>query len=205
MSPTEERPMTPSPMTMSDVAALMRLTLTRPAEAAQAVLGLGVAREHHWTLFLLAITLSGAVWQLTVLVLQPEAPEGASVPSGLTATAVAGASILTLTAAIRWIGRLAGGDGAFEDVMLLVIWFQFVLVALQLVELGAMLVAPALGSVVFFAVAGVTLWVLTHFIAVVHGFRSLGRVFLGMVLAIFALAFVLSLLLTPFMGAPAGA
>lgn len=207
MSPTEEPPrMTPqSPMTLRDVTALLRLTLTDPGGAARAVLSMGVPREHHWTLFFLAITLSGAVWQLTVLVLRPEAPEGAALPSGLTAAAVTGGSILLLSAAIRWIGRLAGGTGDIEDVLLLVIWFQFVLIALQVVEIGLMLVAPVLGTVIFVAVAVVTLWVLTHFIAVVHGFRSLGRVFLGMVLATFALAFLLSLILAPFLGAPAGA
>ena len=194
-----------NPMTLGDVSALLRLTLTQPAEAARAVIGMGLPREHHWTLFLLAIALSGAVWQLTVLVLRPEAPEGMALPSGLTAAAVTGGSILLLAAAIRWIGRLAGGSGSLEQIMLLMIWFQIVLVALQVVEIVAMLVAPVLGPVVFFVVAAITLWVLTNFIAVVHGFRSLGRVFLGMVVAAFALAFVLSLLLTPFLGAPAGA
>ena len=207
MSPTEEPPMTPeNPMTLRDVTALLRLTLADPAAGARAVLGMGFPREHHWTLFLLAITLSGAVYQVTVLILQPEAPEGGqTLPSGFTAAAVTGASVLLLAAAIRWIGKLAGGTGELEQVLLLVIWFQFVLIALQLVEIVVMLIAPFLGAFVFFAFLAYVLWVLTNFIAVVHEFRSLGRVFLGMVLALFALAFLLSLILAPFVGAPAGA
>ena len=199
MSPTEEPPMTPeNPMTLRDVTALLRLTLADPAAGARAVLGMGFPREHHWTLFLLAITLSGAVYQATVLILQPEAPEGGqTLPSGFTAAAVTGASVLLLAAAIRWIGKLAGGTGELEQVLLLVIWFQFVLIALQLVEIVVMLIAPFLGAFVFFAFLAYVLWVLTNFIAVVHEFRSLGRVFLGMVLALFALAFLLSLILAP--------
>ena len=195
---------TPSPMTLRDVTALLRLTLTDPASGARAVLSMGVPREHHWTLFLLAIALSGAIYQLTVLILQPEAPEGARLPSGFTAAAVTGGSILLLAAAIGWIGRLAGGTGPLENVLLLVIWFQFVLIALQVIEIAVMLIAPFLGSVVFIAFVAYVVWVLTNFIAVVHGFRSLGRVFLGMVMAFFALVFLLSLILAPFMGAPAG-
>lgn len=199
--------MTPDrPMTLRDVTALLRLTLADPAGGARAVLGLGVPREHHWTLFLLAIALSGAVYQATVLILQPEVPDGArGLPSGFTAAAVTGGTVLLLAAAIRWIGRLAGGAGELEDILLLMIWLQFVLIALQLVEIVVMLIVPFLSSIVFFAFLAYVLWVLTNFIAVVHGFRSLGRVFLGMVLALFAFAFLLSLVLAPFLGAPAGA
>lgn len=198
--------MTPDkPMTLRDVTSLLRLTLADPAAGARTVLGLGIPREHHWTLFLLAITLSGAIYQATVLILQPEPPDGGALPSGLTATAVTGGTVLMLAAAIRWVGRLAGGTGDLEDVLLLVIWLQFVLIALQLVELVVMLAAPFLGAVVFFAFMAYVLWILTNFIAVVHGFTSLGRVFLGMVLALFAFAFLLSLVLAPFIGAAAGA
>lgn len=196
---------TQSPMTLRDVTALLRLTLVDPARGARAVLSLGVPREHHWTLFLLAIALSGAVYQATVLIVQPEVPEGAAMPSGFMAAAVTGGSIILLSLAIRWIGRLAGGSGGLEDVLLLVIWFQLVLVALQVVELAVMLLVPTLGAVVFYAFLAYVVWVLTNFIAVVHGFTSLGRVFLGMVLALFAFAFLLSLILAPFLAAPAGA
>ena len=199
--------MTPQdPMTLRDVTALLRLTLADPGQGARTVLGMGVPRDQHWTLFLLAITLSGAVYQATAIVVGAGAEEGAPpLPSGLTAMAVVGASVLVLAAAIRWIGRLAGGTGALEDVLLLVIWFQFVQVAFGVVDLVVMIVAPFLSSILFLVFAAYAVWVLTNFIAVVHGFRSLGRVFLGMVLALFAFAFLMSLILAPFVGAPAGA
>ena len=197
--------MTPNPMTLGDVAALVRLTLTDPGSAARAVLSLGVPREHYWTLFLLAITLSGAVWQLGLILDPPELAEGASAPSGLVAAALAGGQLLLEAAAIRWIGRLAGGTGDLEDVLLLMIWLQLVVVVLQLVGLVLSILAPFLGDVFFLAVLVLMLWVITNFVAVVHGFRSLGRVFLGMVLTAFALAFLLALIMAPFLNAPAGA
>lgn len=200
--------MTPqTPMTFGDLTALLRLTLADPSAGARAVLGMGIPREHHWTLFLLAIVLSGAVYQATALVV-PEPPPGeeaTALPSGFTAVAVVGGSILLLSAAISWIGRLAGGTGTLEDVILLVVWFQFVQVAFAFVEFLVVMIAPFLGSVLFLAFAAYAVWVLTNFIAVVHGFQSLGRVFLGMVLALFALSFLVSLLLAPFVGASAGA
>ena len=205
MSPTEEPPMTPTPMTLSDVTALLRLTLTDPAAAARAILSLGIPREQHWTLFLLAITLSGAVWQLGMILDPPDLAEGVRPPSGLVAAALAGGQLLLEALVIRWIGRLAGGTGDLEDVLLLMIWLQLVVVVLQLAGLLLALVAPFLGAVFFLAVLVLMLWVLTHFITVVHEFRSLGRVFLGMVLTAFALTFLLSLIVAPFLGAPAGA
>lgn len=201
--------MTPqNPMTFGDLTALLRLTLADPSAGARAVLGMGVPREHHWTLFLLAIVLSGAIYQATALVLPPPAAsegEVVAMPSGFTAVAVVGGSILLLAAAINWIGRLAGGTGTLEDVLLLVIWFQFVQISFALVEMLVLFVAPFLSSVVLLAFAAYAIWVLTNFIAVVHGFQSLGRVFLGMALALFALSFLVSLLLAPFLGAATGA
>ena len=206
MSPTEEPPMTPTrPLTMSDVAALLRLTLTQPAAAARAVLEMGIPREHHWTLFLLAITLTGAVWELMVITGAAQGSEGAEPFSGITAAAISGGSILSLSAAILWIGRLAGGEGDMGGILVLMIWYQFVQLAFLALDLVLVLILPAMAALFSLLAAGVALWILTSFIATAHGFRSLGRVFLGMVLAIFALAFVLSLLLTPFVGATAGA
>ena len=205
--------MSTSPTTLRDLWALFRTTLTDPAVAARAILSMGIPRQHHWTLFLLAITLSGLLWQVNVLLLPAEVVTGTTaegeavptLPSGFTFAAIAGASILLLAAAIRWIGRLAGGTGAMEDVLLLAIWFQFIQLALAVVDLALVLIVPTLGTVFSLVVLGLAIWVLTNFIAVVHGFRSLGRVFLGMVLATFAIAFVLSLVLMPFVGTPTGA
>ena len=197
--------MNTTPMTLSDVAALLRLTLTDPAAAARAVLSAGFPREHHWSLFLLTITLTGALWQLSVIVSPPQLPEGATPPSGFTVTALTGASILLLAMTIRWVGRLAGGEGDLESVLLLTIWYGLVQVPLGVVELVVLLIAPGLGAVFVIAVIAVMLWVLTNFIAVVHGFHSLGRVFLGMALTVAALAFILSIVIAPFLAVPTGA
>jgi hypothetical protein len=40
------------------------------------------------------------------------------------------------------------------------------------------------------------MWLLTNFVAVIHGFRSLGQVFVMILVSLFVLAFVLSILLT---------
>lgn len=192
------------PITPGDVTALLRLTLTDPSSAAKAVLGYGVPREHHWTLFLLAITLSGVVYAVgRVLGGAPEPGELNWSP--FTIVAVSGAEVLVLAAAIRWVGRMAGGTAELEDVLLLCIWFQLVQTALGAGLLLVVLLVPPLGALLLVGVALVSLWVLASFIAVAHGFRSVWQVMLGMVVAAVALVFVLSLLIAPFAGASSGA
>ncbi len=80
------------------------------------------------------------------------------------------------------IGRAAAGTGSFADALLVMVWLQFIMLGLQV---GAACGADArcrrwpaiveLGGLVLF------LWLLTNFIAELHGFRSLALVFGGIV------------------------
>jgi hypothetical protein len=75
-----------------------------------------------------------------------------------------------------------------------VVWLQLLTLALQLLQLVASLVARpgrgdrAWGFVLF-------LWLMTAFIAELHGFASRGLVFLGMILTAIAAGFVLGIVL----------
>ena len=57
-----------------------------------------------------------------------------------------------------------------------------------------MILPPASDVITLFALA-LFFWLLAQFIAVLHGFTSMGRVFLGIVLSLLALAFVFNILL----------
>ena len=180
-------------MTGADVMELGRMTIARPREAARAILDLGFPRSEYWTLFLLTIALSGALGQLG-LILSPM-PEDGPRPTGLGVAALVGGSILLLAASIHVVGRWFGGVGRFEQALLLMIWLQLVLVAFQALQTVALFVAPAFAGLIAIAATVLMVWALVNFIAEVHGFQSLGKVFLSMIVTLFALAFALSLVL----------
>jgi len=97
---------------------------------------------------------------------------------------------------IYWIGRAMGGKGGFSDTILLVAWMQFVVVCLQIVQLGVFLLAKPLAGLVDIAASVVSLWILTNFVAELHGFRSIGKVLLMIIISLFGVAFAVSIIVT---------
>lgn len=110
----------------------------------------------------------------------------------LTGIAQASFSVLTVFG-IYWIGRALGGTGSFDAALLTIIWLQFVLL---IVELGVLFLgtfAPGLALVLWLGGLIMTFWILSHFIAEMHGFRSAGAVFAGILLVLLVLAMVMSM------------
>ena len=70
----------------------------------------------------------------------------------------------------------------------------------QLVQLVVAPILPALAGLIALVSFVVYFWLLTHFIAELHGFASRGLVFLGMVLTGLAAGFALAVLFIPILG-----
>jgi hypothetical protein len=97
--------------------------------------------------------------------------------------------------AVHRIGVFFGGTGSFEESALLVIWLQFILICVQVIQIATLFVLPPLAGLVTIIAIALYLWLLVNFIAVLHGFTSLGMVFVTTLLSAFALLFVFSLIL----------
>lgn len=173
-------------------------TITNPREGAEEVLALGVPRQALWTILLLVLVLSIILGQITTLLVA--AATGTEVTGPLASPIVTGvmqlALLLMTIFAIFYIGRGFGGTGSLDEAILLVAWLQFIMVCVQVVQTGLMLFMPPLASLVGIVGLVLFMWLLTNFVAVIHGFRSLGQVFVMILVSMFVLAFVLSILLT---------
>lgn len=173
-------------------------TITNPREGAEEVLALGVPRQALWTILLLVLVLSIILGQITTLLVM--AITGTAVEGPLANPMVTGGLQLVLLIlaifAIHVVGRALGGTGSLDEAILLVAWLQFVMVCIQVVQTALMLVLPPLATIVGIVGLVLFMWLLTNFIAVIHGFRSLGQVFVMILVTMFVLAFVLSILLT---------
>lgn len=84
------------------------------------------------------------------------------------------------------VGRLFGGRGQLSDAVALMAWLEAVLLIAQVVQLLLIGLVPVLAEVLGLAAMGLFLWLLTVFTAELHGFRALGRVFLGIILTALA-------------------
>lgn len=185
------------------IAALAELTLRDPGQATRALLAEGVPLPAR-TLGLLLVSVLSAVLasvQLGALT-EPVDPLIAAMTASPFRAALVQWLILGLSVLmIHGVGRFLGGRGNLPDAMLIMVWLQFLLLGPQLLQLVADLISPELAGIIGLVALGLFLWLLTACIAELHGFRSRGLVFLGIIGsslgAGFVIAFVLILALGP--------
>ena len=185
-------------LTLNNVLQMAWRTILNPREGAEEVLALGVPRQALWTILFLVIVLSIMLGQISNLLMTQV---GDAAFGGLLANPVATgmiqlALLVVAVYAIYGIGRAFGGTGSFDEALLLVSWLQFIMVCIQVVQTVFMVILPPLAAMIGVAGLFLFLWLLTNFVAVIHGFRSLGQVFVMILLSTFVLAFFLSLILS---------
>lgn len=187
-------------LTLSTLLALARLTVQSPREGAQAVMRLPLPGNAKWVALLLLAVISAILMQVMAILLPPVTPDGTPVtPVGpfFWTGMVAGGMVLTTVLVYR-IGKWRGGVGRFEDALILVVWLQFIQLLLVMVQLVLLFILPPLATLVEVVAVALFLWLLTNFVAELHRFRSLGLVFLGVILTFVAAVLVMSVLLMPF-------
>lgn len=184
-------------MNFDDFKALVVLTFRNPEAAAKALLAWGWPVPARWMALLIAVSVSAMLAWLSSQLFP--LPEGA--PSVLSVTAqpmaMAGVQLVAVVAAaalMAGVGRLFGGQGRFEDALLLTIWIEVVLLLVQLAQIAASLVLPPLSGFLGIIAIAVFLWLTVQFTKALHGFRSSGRVLLGIIATAFLAGFVLSLI-----------
>jgi len=188
---------------MPTLPALLRLvwgTVTNPREGATTVLSMAPPIRALWLMFAIVVTMTLFMGELVALLsdLPEQGPLTDAYNSPLLLGMVQAALLCVMVFAIHHIGRWFGGTGRFEEALLLIVWLQFIFVCLQVVQIALMILMPPLGALMPILAVGLFLWLLVNFIAVLHGFTSLGMVFVMTILSgigvIFVLSFVLAIL-----------
>ncbi|MGP9791972.1 YIP1 family protein [Roseinatronobacter sp. NSM] len=184
------------------ISALVRLTLTRPREAAARLIALDVPDDARWLGFVIVVVLSVLLGQASVLLME----DGEGMGGGLLFMAMVQTSMLLgMVVAVQGVGRALGGTGSFPDTLLLLAWLQFVMLVVQFVQIVALLLVPPLFGVITLLALVVFMWLLTNFVLVLHGFTSGVKVFAGIILSFFGVVMVLAFLLTMLGFGPGGA
>ena len=171
-------------------------TIPEPRKVARDVLSLAyLPRAALWQAFALFAVLSTGLGVAATVLFPPDPMlAGSLLGDPLRMGLVESASLVITVFLIYWVGRAFGGHGSFAQAILTVIWMQYVAVLLQFVVLVLALFAPGLAALAALVSVGVSFWILSHFIAEMHGFRSAALVFATIVVLILALAVVLSFL-----------
>lgn len=179
------------------IRVLAGLTFQDPRRAVRALLAEDVPMRAR-TAGLLLVAVVSALLASLQLGTSPQAvdPFSAFMLASPFRAAVVQWLFLALTVVlIHRVGKAFGGRGSFPDALLIVVWLQLLTLALQLMQLVASLVAPPLAGLIGLVGFVLFLWLMTAFIAELHGFASRGLVFLGMILTAIATGFVLGIVL----------
>lgn len=182
-------------ITPGTVFAAARATLSDPAGAARQVMALRLNTSEG----LMAIAAMAVLdTLLTVLTMQfaGPVPESAiqDVLNNPFLLAVSQFFALVLGAFLMWrVGKMFGGTGTFAKSLALTAWLEVVLMLLKLGQLAVLLLLPVLAAPVLLASAFAYFYLLTQFTAALNGFTSLIKTFLGILLTLFAMVFLLGL------------
>jgi hypothetical protein len=191
-------------LTLPNILALVRLTVQAPRQGARRIMALDLPINGRWLALILVAAGSAIGTHLSIALMPPEQREiMLTLIASPVRTALLQAGIwAVIAAAIAAGGRMRGGTGTFPDALILMVWLQFILLCVQMVQVLAGIVLPLAADLIGLAGLGLLLWLLTNFVAELHGFRSLIAVFAGVVAGAFAFLFAAAVLLTLVLGSP---
>jgi len=182
---------------LSGLLQAARFSVQDPRAGARALLAMGIPMSARWLAFGFVVAGSSA---LTVVAVRLS-PAGSDpmvqtlLASPITLALLQGVVMLVFAQLTFRVGQLAGGKGGFADALLLLTWVQVILMLVQVVQLVLELVLPPAADLLGLAGLILMLWLITHFVAELHGFTSLGAVFAGIIGTVLAAGFAVSLLL----------
>jgi len=188
----------PMPETPPSLIALARDTVTDPRGGARRILAFGLPEGVLWQGLVAVVSISVLLTQLgEYLVPTPMDPLLPIFRANPLLTAVVQGGLLVVTVyAIHGIGRAFGGIGAFAGALALTVWLQFLMVCLQVVQTLFLIVLPPVAGLVGLFGIGFFFWLLSHFVAALHGFPSVFKTFVAIVASMIAIIFGMSLVMS---------
>ena len=143
-----------------------------PREAADRLLSLGVPRAALWPAFGVIVLLSVVAGGISDIFAPPPPELAIPYPSMVILIAVV---FLSFAAAVWKVGQAMGGKGSFEEAFLVSIFFQVVLLPVQIAQLVLSLIIPPLAVLIGIGILIFGVWVNANFIDALHGYASFGR------------------------------
>ena len=188
-------------LSLQNLLALARFTVQSPRQGARQVMQANLPLLARWVALGITAILSALLAHVAMGLMPAEmqAQMGQGMSPFLTALVQAGLMVVSVHVAYG-VGRLFGGKGTFDDALILMVWLQFILLVLQVVQILTQIVLPPLSPLVNLASVLLFLWLLSHFVAELHGFSSVAKTFFGILGTMLLVGFLLAMLLMPLMG-----
>jgi hypothetical protein len=189
-------------LSLSALLQLARFTVQSPREGARMVMQADLPMPARWVALALMAVVSSLMAHLSMrlMPMDAQAQMGGMMASPIQTALLQAALMLVSVHAVYHIGRWRGGRGSFADALILMGWLQFLLLILQVLQIVTQIILPPLSNLIGYVSIGIFLWLISNFIAELHGFPSVFKTMLGVIGTLFAAGFILSLLLLAFIG-----
>ena len=177
---------------------LVQTTLFNPMLAAQQIIALGIKRETLWMALALAAVLNALLFSL-VFQAAPPAPLEALTPEeaaqaaflmrimgspAIVSIAVV-ASLVVSVFTFYWGGLMLKGQGRLVDVLAIVTWWQFLVLAASALLMALSFVSATLASLVSI---GANIWELFVLSGLLSGVHKFGHPFKGLAVIVLSIA-----------------
>lgn len=183
-----------------------RDTVQMPRAGARALINMNLPVNVGWLGVILMAVASAALSAVTFVLSPPSSdPAMEQALTGMFANPIQLAVFQTVALIIGAmliyrVGRMFGGAGRFADALVLIGWLEFVLLLLQAVQLALLLISTPLAAALGMFGLVLFLWLLTNFIAELHGFRSLLAVFFAIIGTTLVVSFAAAILIVAVVG-----
>lgn len=184
------------------IISLARLSVQDPRRGARTLLSMDVPLPARTAGLLLMAVASAVLMHLGFLLLPPANDQMSQflMQSPIRTAVIQWLILVVSVFLIFQIGRAWGGHGSLPDTLLIVVWLQVIMLGVQVVQLLALILAPPLAGIVNIAGLILFFWLLSSFIAELHGFASRGKVLAGIFATTFAMALIVVFVLSLFIG-----
>lgn len=170
---------------------LTKTSFFAPRLAAERLLAMSLDRMTIFMFFLITVCLSVVAIYLSggpMVELEPGMP---LVTSPIQLAVMIFAATVLSTIGIQSVGRFAGGQGGFDQIMIVMAWQQWLQFLMQCVMGILSVVLLPLAAVMQFVVLWYSFWILFNMVRVAHGFdgilKSIFAVMVGSFVAVMAL------------------
>ena len=179
---------------------MILMSVTNPAELARRLIAMQLSREVLWTGLALAVVANTLLFSLSGMLMPGPAGLMPMFGSPFTYLVMVTGGLILTVAAIYWAGRMLGGTGRFDDVLVTVLWMQFLRILVQVATLLLSLTIPLLAMLLVLVATMLGLYITLHFIDQAHRLNSLAKAGGTLILSILMMAVAMSVLIALFGG-----
>lgn len=183
-------------MTFDGVLRLMIETLRDPRSVAHRLLGLGLDTSVLWLALVLVTVLNALLFTLSNVLFPTPSPAPGLTDNPLLYAIASGGGFVISVFVLTWVGNMMGGQGRLAEVLILMVWLQFVGLAGHVLTLLVAAAVPMLSLGLTLAIFGFSLWITLHFLSAAHRFDNLWRAFGVLIVTVLGLSLGLTIFLT---------